>query len=433
MARILLTVWPFPTHLNPFISLAHALVRRGHEVNFYTDGQAQTIINGEGFRCSPFNDLGWKHVRQMFDELIAARSKPARMGRLWRRFLIDTVKPQLRDLEALLAEWPADVLVCDIALWAPMLILRETRPIPVVAFSHVAYSLIPGPDGPVPGIALPRTRNWLLSLFRRLSTNVVNVITAEVRRSADRIRLEHGLPPLGMTLAAFTATMPLNLVPSAPEFDGQRRDLPDSVHYIGPCLWDKNPAQPPPDWLGELGGRRFILVDEGALYTQEPRLLKVAAAALAGLPQQVILLAGAERDPSALNLGPLAENVRVEAHAPLSDLIPFVDLLVTNGNSEPVLAALIAGIPVVVLPSLWDQAEMAWRVHDTGVGLRLPPRGTTPKHMRRAVERVLSEPSFGENARRIGAALARRGGPERAAKLIEELVMSHKAVAAPQS
>ena len=62
------------------------------------------------------------------------------------------------------------------------------------------------------------------------------------------------------------------------------------------------------------------------------------------------------------------------------------------------MAALRAGLPTVVLPSIWDQAEMAWRVAETGAGLRLSPRFATQAGLRRAVLRVLEERSFRDNA-----------------------------------
>jgi UDP:flavonoid glycosyltransferase YjiC (YdhE family) len=77
---------------------------------------------------------------------------------------------------------------------------------------------------------------------------------------------------------------------------------------------------------------------------------------------------------------------------------------------------------VVVLPSIWDQAETAWRVAETGAGLRLSPRRAAPAWMRRAVMRVLEEPSFRENAAKMAAALAQCGGPARAAEWIDDLV-----------
>lgn len=54
MARLLFTVWPYPTHLHPFIALAEAVRARGHEVAFYSGGGALALLEHAGFRCFPF-------------------------------------------------------------------------------------------------------------------------------------------------------------------------------------------------------------------------------------------------------------------------------------------------------------------------------------------------------------------------------------------
>jgi MGT family glycosyltransferase len=274
---------------------------------------------------------------------------------------------------------------------------------------------------------LPRRRNAWRKLYAGLLARAATLITARTRRKANALRREFGLAPLDMGVNAFTGALPLYLVPSAPEFDNCRSDLPPAVRYVGPCLWDKHRDQEPPDWLEQIparfpGHQPVVLVDEGALFTHEPRVLQMAARGLSGLPLTVILLAGEGRVPADLKLGPLASNVVLHPHAPLSDVLPMADVLVTNGNSESVLAALQAGLPAVVLPSIWDQAEMAWRVAETGVGLRISPWGATPERMRRAVLRVLEVPSFLDNAVKMSAVLAHCGGPAHAAGLIDDLV-----------
>jgi len=420
---MLFTVWPYATHLHPFIALAREARSRGHAVAFYTGGDALRLLEREGFDCYPFRDVDWGRVARTVDDLIAGRKRPSAMRRLWPTFLVETVPAQVRDLEAVLAGWPADALVCDIAMWAPILILRERIGIPVIAFSHVAHCILPGPDGPIQGIALPRRRSAWRALCAGMAAHAANLVTARTRRRANALRSQFGLAPLDMSVNCFTGTLPLYLVPGAPEFDNRRRDLPAAVRYVGPCLWDKHREQAPPTWLAQIPRHQpVVVVDEGALFTHEPRVLEMAARGLAGLPLTVILLAGEGRDPSSLQLGPLAPNVMLHAHAPLSVVLPIADALVTNGNSESVLAALQAGLPAVVMPSIWDQAEMAWRVAETGVGLRLSPWLATPARLRRAVLRVLDEPPFRDNAVKMGAALARCGGPARAAALIENLV-----------
>jgi len=430
MARLLFMVWPFPTHLHPFMALALEARAQGHEVAFYSGGAAVPVLAREGFRCFPFREVDWGRVAQTVDDLIAGRKRPSQTRRLWPRFLVETVPAQLRDLEAVLAGWPADALVCDIAMWAPILILRERIDIPIIAFSHVAHCILPGPDGPIQGTALPRNRHGWTEFYARMAASAANLVTARTRRRANALRREFGLAPLEMGVNAFTGALPLYLVPSAPEFDNCRRDLPPSVRYVGPCLWDKHADDPAPDWLEQMlkqmleqipRHRSVVVVDEGGLYEHEPRVLQMAARGLAGLPLTVVLLAGEGGATAGLDLGPLAPNVILQPHAPLSGILPLADALITNGNSESVLAALQAGLPAVVLPSIWDQAEMAWRVAETGVGMRVSPWRATPARLRRAALHVLDEPSFRDNAVKMGAALARCGGPARAAALIDEL------------
>ena len=428
MARLLLTVWPFPTHLHAFLALAHAARAGGHQVAFYSGGSALAVLAREEFRCFPFREVNWGRVARTVDDLIAGRKRPSQMRRLWPRFLVETVPAQVRDLEAVLAGWPADVVVSDIAMWAPILILHERDGIPVAPFSHVAHCILPGPDGPSQAIALPHRRGTWQRLLATTASLAAKLVTARTRRRANRVRRQFGLPPLRVSVNEFSGTLPLYLVPGAPEFDNSRGDLPPSVRYVGPCLWDKHGDQPPPDWLAAVSRHQpVVVVDEGALFTHEPRVLELTARGLANRAVTVVLLAGEGRDPANLRFGTLAPNVILAPHAALSDVLPLADALVTNGNSESVLAALQAGLPTVVLPSIWDQAEMAWHVAETGVGLRVPPFRATPERLGRAVLRVLEEPEFRRKAAAMGAALARYGGPTRAAQLIGELTADLRA------
>ena len=43
MARLLFTVWPYPTHLHPFIALAREARLHGHDVAFFTGGDALPV------------------------------------------------------------------------------------------------------------------------------------------------------------------------------------------------------------------------------------------------------------------------------------------------------------------------------------------------------------------------------------------------------
>jgi len=223
--------------------------------------------------------------------------------------------------------------------------------------------------------------------------------------------------------------MPLHLVASSPEYDYERRDLPASVHYVGPCVYDP-PATSQSLWAEKLSpGRAIVYVTEGTCQVRRPLLLRAAAEGLEGLPLEVIMTTGLQRDRGSLDLGPLASNIIVESWVRQSELLPKCRMIVTNGGSGTVRAALAKGVPLVVVPMEWDQLENAQRVVEAGAGLRISPRQCTAKRLRAAVERVLTEPSFAENAKRIAASFSRYREGEEAARLLE--TMCDRPAAAP--
>ncbi len=426
MARFLFTAWPFFGHIHPNIAVAQAVRERGHEVRFYSGPSARSIMEGEQFGFFPFKALNEKAVQRVVlppDGILGERRNALAALSLWRAWLIDTVPPQLDDLEDVLEAWKPDVIVCDPMMWGPILVLHEARRIPVAVLAYTAGCLLPGRDAPVLGLSLPRPRNALQRLRASLARSVLGLFTRrQAIREANAIRRPYGLPPIRTSVTEYAGQMPLYLMPSTPAFDYQRTDLPPSVRYVGPLVWNKPADQPPPPWLAQLPpDEPLVYVSEGTVPMDTAPLLKAAAEGLAGLPLQVVMTTGGQRDPVALGLANVAANVRVERWVPLVDLLPRTGVVVTTGGSGTVLAALKEGVPVLVVPMAWDQPENAWRVVDAGAGLRLSRRRCTPERLREAVQRLLKEETFREGARRMAADFASYGGAAQAAELLEGL------------
>jgi MGT family glycosyltransferase len=432
MARFLFAVWPFAGHVHPSLAVAHALADRGHEIAFYTGSTFRPIVEGEGFRFFPFQKVDEARVTGLassefpYNASLRDRLRNARRTQAkFREWLLDTVPQQIEDLDQLLPEWRADVLVCDLAFWSPILVLGELRHIPVAVLSVLAACILPGPQAPLWGNGAPRPRNAAMRLGSRVQRTLIQWLSAGFRADVNAIRRRYGLSAIDRSVTEFAGQMPLYLVPSSPEYDFQRQDLPPTVRYVGPCLWDRPARTPPPEWLAQLAGDRpLVYVTEATIGTGEPFLLKAAAQALKEAPVQVVMTTGRQRDPASLGLGAMPANMRVESYIPQSALLPNTSVMVTLGGSGGVLAALSAGVPLVIVPTEWDRPENAQRVMEAGAGLRLAADRCTPERLRAAIDRVLNEPSFRENARRLASAFARYGGPARAAELLEELARS---------
>jgi MGT family glycosyltransferase len=426
MARFLFAVWPYPGHLHPNAAIAHALAERGHDVAFYTGGSAAPALRDQGFVCFPFESVDERHVEQIVLALDAQSLqwwKARDTKRLLREWLLGTVDAQLRDLDGVLSRWRADVIVCDPAMWGPILVLQDHQKLPVAIMSYVAACMLPGPEGPILGLSLPRARGPLARAGHAALRRIAHVLSADVRAEANTIRSRYGLPPIATSVTAFSGSVPLYLVPSTTAYDRERSDLPGSVKYVGPCERVHAASDDAPAWLAEMPRHRpVVYVTEGTMHSKAPFLLRAALKGLASSNVQVVATTGKHRSPAALALGDVPSNARVVQWVPHSRLLPRTDVLITTGGTGTVMAALGAGVPMLIVPTAWDQPENAWRVAEAGAGIRLSARRCTPAAIRAAVDRLLNDPAYRENARRLGADLAAHGGAGQAALLLETLV-----------
>ena len=129
MARFLFTVWPFAGHVHPNVAIARALAARGHETAFYTGSSIASALESERLRVFPFHALNEERVTRTVQELDALslewRKARARKAMI-RDWFLGTVDAQLQDIGAIVKQWQPDALVCDPAMWGPILVLHET-------------------------------------------------------------------------------------------------------------------------------------------------------------------------------------------------------------------------------------------------------------------------------------------------------------------
>ena len=119
---------------------------------------------------------------------------------------------------------------------------------------------------------------------------------------------------------------------------------------------------------------------------------------------------------------PVPANARVAGFVPYAQLLPRVDVMVTNGGWGGTLAALGHGIPLVIAGGDLDKPEVAARVAWSGAGVNLRTGTPSPAAVHDAVQRVRAEPGFRAAARRVGAELDSLRGADAAASALEDFV-----------
>jgi UDP:flavonoid glycosyltransferase YjiC (YdhE family) len=183
-----------------------------------------------------------------------------------------------------------------------------------------------------------------------------------------------------------------------------------------------------PDWWHGAGGPLVYLTFgsiTGGLGIA-PAVYRAGLDAVTGLKARVLLTVG--RGVEVDSLGPLPENVHVEAWVPQDDVLTEAAAVVCHGGSGTTFGALAAGVPLVIVPLFADQPTNGVLVAAAGAGLVVGPEpGAAERRariapddaprIRAAIETVLATAAFGEAAQRIAADM-------RAQPTVDELVAS---------
>ena len=183
-------------------------------------------------------------------------------------------------------------------------------------------------------------------------------------RAMEAVRRERGLHGLGHDLLRHYTDADVTLYADAPELV-PLFDAPVSHRHLGPVAW--SPSMAAPAWWSGVDRREGVIYVTLGSSGSAARLPAVIAG-LAGLGLPVVVAtAGAPLPASMPPHGHLAPYLPGEAMAAESRLV------VCNGGSPTSQQALLAGVPVLALPSNLDQVLNSTYLAAAGVGAWLRP------------------------------------------------------------
>lgn len=281
-------------------------------------------------------------------------------------------------------------------------------------------------SGPPFGLGVSPAHGTLGRARDRLLWLAYGAVTTPVKRTYDRARLEVGLPVSRVPYGTDLMSPWLVLATGCPGLGETEDRLLAQIHYVGRLP----PAGGLPSTAGEsaeVAERPLVVVTQGTHDIDPDELLRPALAGLADLPVDVLATTG-RRGRTELGM-PVPPNARIVDLADFAELLPRTSVLVGNGGWGGTLAALGAGVPIVVAPSTAaDKPQVAKRVARAGAGIDLRTRKPTARAVADAVRTVLAESGYRDRAAELGAELAAMGGPGRAADLVEQLAATRQPV-----
>ena len=392
-----------PGHLNPMTALARHLQARNHEVVFLYSSSANGLPCVPGNIRDPFNE-NRPEVSKLQGEDALAFS----VG-----LLVQRTEAMLESMPDMLEATGVDALIIDpIQFYAELVPMKLGMPyIHAAVAMHCDYSgytplSIYGDPHQATPVAIARNRQGVVKFAKMIENDGVK---AYARNAGLKINWEDP----GCTVSKIAS---LSQTPR--EFDFDNSHWPPQFHHTGPFHDGKGREAVNFPWE-RLTGEPLIYASMGTILNGQVEVFRTLAAGVAkhkGV--QLVLSVGDQLEPE--QIGPVPSSAIIVKRAPQLELLKLASVCITHSGLNTVLESLAQGVPQVAIPVTFDQPGIAARIAYHKTGLVSSLEKLTVAHLATLLGEVLSDPTYGDNARRIQKAIVRTNGLSLAADLVEQ-------------
>lgn len=400
--------------VHPFMGIGTALKARGHEVFVVTNPAFEAAITASGLGFRPLgtvedyhrikDDPDLWHPRKAFPAVIRHAVDPGH----------EPIYEITRELHV-----PGKTVMVASSLGFAARTASELLGIPY-ATVHLAPSLFASVHRQPEIHGLPFGSGAPMFLKRIQWKIAGKVVDHFALPGLNRYRAGHGLAPAKNLLVDWWHS-PQRVIALFPEwFAPAQVDWPQQVRQTGFPLFDEKDSRPIPQELEDFlnAGEPPVVFTPGSAMSQGHHLFREAAKALRRIGRRGIFLT-----PFTECLPPgLEPDILAVPYVPFSQVLPRCAAIIYHGGIGTCAQALHAGIPQLVQPMAHDQLDTLSRVRDLGVGMGIMPRNFREKPLAKALETLLSTPSYRKNAAEMPARFRPREWMEETCGWIEGLV-----------
>lgn len=403
--RILFACVPADGHFGPLTGLAVHLRERGHDIHWYTGPGLRDRVERLGLQFHPYRrarEITGENLPTLFPERARLRG-PALIRFDGEKIFLANVRASFADIREIDRGWRFDVLFCDSAFFAarPVKELLGTR---VLILEPGWESMADDPLVPPPFLGLPPARGpgrrWA---YRALKMTMDRMVGRHLSAAYNAQLAAVGAEPVSWSVFDDPVrTADVLFLNGVPGLAYPRAHPTPTNRFLGAVLPYRDPARQvsaPPE---RADGRRVVLVSQGTVDNHDVhKLLVPTLKALSGSGFRLLVATGSAAGTRRLRPLYAGPDVLIEDWIDFDAVLPRVGLFVCNGGSGSLLAALRHGVPLVCAGTREGKNDNNAHIAERGLGIDLRTERPTPQELRRAVARVLVEPSFRRNAQRI--------------------------------
>lgn len=405
-------------HLNPMCTLGRELQRRNHRVTLFNVPDVQSKVTKVGLDFCTVGEAEFPpgKIEQNYQQLGEMSGLAALKFTV--RWLTKDVTMLFREVPAAMRASGVEALIID-QVTSGGGTIADYLDLPFVT---VCNALLINLEAGIPPYFTPwQYSNSPWARWRNRAGNFfLNRISQPIRDRIVEQRHQWQLPPYASKNDRYSKLAQICQLPA--EFDFPRVELPANFHYTGP-LQDPSGLEPvsfpgisfPFD---QLTGQPLIYASLGTLQNRKWEIFEAIAEGCLDLDAQLVISLG-NPNSEELDLN-LPGSPIVVPYAPHQQLIEKASLVITHAGMNTTLGALSSGVPLVAIPITNEQPGIAARIVWTGTGEVVSLSKLSQNSLRKAIEQVLTQSSYKQNALRLQKAIQQAGGVKQAANIIEE-------------
>ncbi|GAB4024572.1 glycosyltransferase [Spirosoma gilvum] len=367
--------------------------------------------------------INQQNMEELFPERKRIKNPIARARFDVKQTFLAPVPGYVDDLRAIHVDWPFDLIIYDLACLGGLFIQQ------LLGIKGVAVGVLPlfesAVNLPTDDPNLPTIRRSLIRWANRAKLYLkFNVVMKPCSDLHNQMRAQYGLPPEpGFMFESVFRHADLYLQSGVPGFDYPYRRLSPNVRFVGPLLPHRS-GQKIPFAQAEKARmyKRVVLVTQG---TFEGNVEKIIVPTLEAYKTEqdtmVIVTTGGSGTDELRQRYPQAHFL-IDDVIDYDALMPHVHVYVTNGGYGGVMLALQHKLPMVVAGVYEGKEDIAARVQHNGVGIDLKTETPKPAQIRQAVDRVLADNTYRQQAQALSEEFSQYPANQLAEEYINQLL-----------
>lgn len=289
--------------------------------------------------------------------------------------------------------------------------LKEINPDCVIADSMAAWGRFAALKLKIPFISSTTTfafNKYSAKIMKQDASGLLGMIKAmpSVNRDIKRMR-EKGYPVENMFSLIANSNDTNTIVYTSKEFQPCAETFSERYAFVGPSIREGKAPE-------EKSEKTTVYISMGTVNNHMPDFYTHCIQALKDTPYQVIMSVGEGTDLAAFN--ELPKNITVYHSVDQIQVLQSADVFLSHCGMNSVNESLYYKVPLVLFPQTAEQGGVARRVSDLQAGIYL--KEDSAAAIREAVETVLGNPVYKENAAKISKSFHNAGGAKMAADVI---------------